>query len=762
MKRLHLIFCLFSTLLFTNATAGELSLESKIQKADQLWKSNQLSQAIQQYQLILEKDSIPNEYQSLIYLRIAQAQFAVKDFKNCRNTLSKVKTLVVLPPHHQLIMEELTKKLEGIPLIKHTPIPSNKKAVASFYISSMPDNIKGDGPDNSVFQSFEQALEAASKKLQNPNLPEGPIEIVFNGAYYNQNSPFKLSAQNSGTKKNPVIIRPASGKKIKISGGQALKIWKKELNPDILALLPENVSSNVWVADLKENNVTGIDSLVFGGYSSQRSAGGGATFNTFPVPELFSDGIPQRMARWPNDRDTTVALKDFKSSRALRWALDQDVWLHGYWFHLWADAYEKLGGISLKDSTIEIAPPVNNYGFAKSKWHVVNALSELDTPGEWCISVAKGKIWYIPNNNLKPDNNILSMRGTAIQAENCDYLTINGLDLEYIRGDGMIFKNCSHLTVTNCSVKNTSGLGIKIAGGKAHLVHSCTIESMGRGGIDISAGDKLALVSSGSIIENCKISNLSRIDRTYTPAIVLEGVGIKVRHCFFGNIPSSGIRLEGNDMLVELNEFKKCVIESDDQGAIDVWGNPLYRGNIIRWNFFQDIGIPNLHMAAGVRLDDAICGFGIYENLFLRASNNHFGGIQIHGGKDNFLEGNIFADCHAAFSQSAWGDKRWQESINSAEHPMYKAMHTTDWQSDFWQRRYPALKHLLTGTDTNYAIDNVVINAESLFYRKSQRFQALNNQLLKTADHLKLAVDFKPYLVPWHSVPLDEIGPYKE
>jgi hypothetical protein len=93
---------------------------------------------------------------------------------------------------------------------------------------------------------------------------------------------------------------------------------------------------------------------------------------------------------------------------------------------------------------------------------------------------------------------------------------------------------------------------------------------------------------------------------------------------------------------------------------------------------------------------------------------------------------------------------------------MYKAMHTTDWQSDFWQRRYPALKHLLTGTDTNYAIDNVVINAESLFYRKSQRFQALNNQLLKTADHLKLAVDFKPYLVPWHSVPLDEIGPYKE
>ncbi|MEI6677087.1 MAG: right-handed parallel beta-helix repeat-containing protein [Mariniphaga sp.] len=760
MQRVNLLLPLFLALCFTSAITQELSLESKIQQADQLWKSNQLSQAIQHYQSIIEKDSIPKEYQSLIYLRLAQAQFAVKDFKNCRSTLSKIKTLAVLPPHHQLIMEELTKKLQGIPLIKHTPVPSNKKAVASFYIASTPNNIKENGPANNIFQSFEYALEAASKKLQNPNLPEGPIEIVFSEASYSQDRPIRLSAQNSGTKKNPVIIRAESGKKIKISGGQALRSWKREVNPDILALLPRESSSKVWVADLKESNVNGIDSLVFGGFSSQRSASGGPTFNTFPVPELFSDGIPQPMARWPNDRDTTVALKDFKSSRAFRWASEQDVWLHGYWFYLWADAYEKLSGISLKDSTVIIAPPVNNYGFAKSKWHVVNALSELDSPGEWCISIARGKIWYLPKNDIKPERIILSMRGTAIQAENCDYLTVNGLDLEYIRGDGMIFKNCSHLIVTNCSVKNTSGLGIKIAGGKAHLVHSCIIESMGRGGIDISAGDKLALVSSGSIIENCKISDLSRIDRTYTPAIVLEGDGIKVRHCFFGNIPSSGIRLEGNDMLVELNAFKKCVIESDDQGAIDVWGNPLYRGNIIRWNFFQDIGIPNLHMAAGVRLDDAISGFGIYENLFQRSSNNHFGGIQIHGGKDNFLEGNIFIDCHAAFSQSAWGDKRWQESINSKEHPMYKAMHTTNWQSDFWQRRYPALKQLLSDPDRNYTIDNVVINAESLFLRKSQRFQTLNNQLLKTADHLKSAVDFKPYLVPWHPVPVDEIGPY--
>jgi Right handed beta helix region len=284
---------------------------------------------------------------------------------------------------------------------------------------------------------------------------------------------------------------------------------------------------------------------------------------------------------------------------------------------------------------------------------------------------------------------------------------------------------------------------------------------MGRGGIDISAGDKLKLVNSGSVIENCKISNLSRIDRTYTPAIVVEGDGTKVRNCLFSNIPSSGIRLEGNDMLIELNEFTKCVIESDDQGAIDVWGNPLLRGNIIRWNFFHDIGIPDLHMAAGVRLDDAISGFSIYENLFLRSSNNHFGGIQIHGGKDNFIEGNIFADCHAAISQSAWGDKRWQEAINSPEHPMYKAIHATGWQSESWLLRYPALKNLLTDPDINFASDNLVINAETFILRKSKKFEVLNNELIKAEKHPAVSVDFKGFLVPWHSIPVERIGPYK-
>lgn len=306
-----------------------------------------------------------------------------------------------------------------------------------------------------------------------------------------------------------------------------------------------------------------------------------------------------------------------------------------------------------------------------------------------------------------------------------------------------------------------SGYGIKILEEKNHIVHSCLIESMGRGGIDIISGNIQNLENSGSVIENCMIRYLSRIDRTYTPAILLEGVGIKVRHCLFTEIPSSAIRLEGNDMLIELNEFSRCVIESDDQGSIDVFGNPLYRGNIIRWNFFHDIGIPDLHMAAGVRLDDAISGFCIYENLFLRSSNELFGGIQVHGGKDNYIEGNIFYDCHAGISQSAWGDKRWLASMKENGHPVSVALNTYDWQSDLWQKRYPLLRHLAeSGTDNNYSADNVVINGKSVFLRKSPKFQSMNNILINTKDDINKPADYIKYISPWQRIPLKEIGPY--
>jgi len=761
MHKLLISLCFFSGL-FIQMVRSQESPEKQLKTADSLWLCSKLTQAALGYQQLLDSGRLPGEYRSLIFLRLADVQYQAGLQNACRSTLSEIKTLSFLPDHHQLKIEELEKKLRGNPETEYTVIPSPARIIASLYVSQTIENNKESGINHKCFTSLEMALEEVHAMIQKPDLAEGIIEIVLLGDNYTAEKTISLDSGLSGTERNPIVIRSSlQNGKTSISGGKNIKTWKRETSPETNSRLPENARNKIWVADFKKNQVSGIDSLVFGGFSSMRAQGGNARFGTFSVPEFFYDGKPQVMARWPNDKDTIIPLINFKDPRVIKWAQEGDLWLHGYWFYLWADAYEKVQSVSLTDTTIELRPPLNRYGFGNSKWHAVNALSELDKPGEWCLSVKAGKIWFFPPDDFNPEKCTLSLSGPVFQAEDCNYLTIKDIDIEYIRGDGMVFRNCSHLTLSDCNIKNASGLGIRISGGKEHLIHTCTIQSMGRGGIDINSGNIPTLDSSGSIIENCKISNLSRIDRTYTPAILLEGVGIRVRHCLFSDIPSSAIRLEGNDMLIEMNEFANCVSESDDQGAIDVWGNPLFRGNVIRWNFFHDIGVPHLHMAAGIRLDDAISGFCIFENLFLRSSNDLFGGIQIHGGKDNYIEGNIFSNCNAAVSQSAWGEKRWEQTLAQEDHPVFRALHNTDWQNELWQKRYPLLKDFLNdNADRNYCVDNTAVNVQSFFLRRSDKLQSWNNTSLSATFYPTTGKDYQNLLVPWHMIPLDKIGPY--
>lgn len=114
-----------------------MTLGNKIKIADEYWKSNRLSQAIRQYKMIIDKESFLMNIRSLVYLRLAEAQFQAKLPEDCRMTLSKAKTLIVLPAHHKLKIEELEKKLNGVPLNERIPIPANPKAIATFYISSI-------------------------------------------------------------------------------------------------------------------------------------------------------------------------------------------------------------------------------------------------------------------------------------------------------------------------------------------------------------------------------------------------------------------------------------------------------------------------------------------------------------------------------------------------------------------------------------------------------------------------------------------------
>jgi len=233
------------------------------------------------------------------------------------------------------------------------------------------------------------------------------------------------------------------------------------------------------------------------------------------------------------------------------------------------------------------------------------------------------------------------------------HVTFKGLTWKNGRGDGVIVQGGSSCLLAGCTIRQFGGNGVEIQGGAHHGLLSCDIAMLGRGGTVVTGGDRKTLTPGGHFVENCHIDHFSLVDHTYTPAVLLSGVGNRISHCLIHDSYSSAIRIEGNDHLVEYNEVRDVVRESDDQGGSDMWGNPTFRGNVFRYNYWHDIGNTLGVGQAGIRLDDWISGVVIYGNIFQRCARGNFGGIQINQGSDNLIENNVFADCRTAVSGGA-------------------------------------------------------------------------------------------------------------
>jgi hypothetical protein len=558
-------------------------------------------------------------------------------------------------------------------------------------------------------------------------------------------------------------------------------------DPAILVRLPEEARGKVMQVNLRAFGVTNILPLQLGGFGS------GSGFKTYPVMELFFDGQAMQPARWPNDgyvRVADICVKDghtvhglvgsktgrfaYEGNRPKRWKAEKDAFLYGYWFWDWCDSYERVASIDTDKREITLTPPYATYGYRKDqRYYAVNLFSEIDMPGEWYLDRSSGTVYlYPPSDPSKAVVEISVARFPFVQMENVSYATFQGLTWDLGCGDGLIIQGGLQCLLAGCTVRRFGGTGVAIYGGTGHGLLSCDIHSMGRGGMVVAGGDRKTLTPGGHFIENCHIYGLSRVDHTYTPAVGMTGVGNRIAHNLFHDIRSSAINLTGNDHLVEFNEVYRVVRESDDQGGVDMFGNPTFRGNVYRYNYFHHIG--NWHHQgdepacgqAGIRLDDAISGTLIYGNIFYRCSAGRlgFGGVQIHGGKDNIVDNNLFVDCMAAISFSPWGETRWRDfTVQSLQSP--------EIDKSLYLSRYPELARLSDDYDVNLICRNLVYNCGEFLRREPGRNKLIDNCV--TAENpgfshaargvFNLAED-APGLsrTSYEPIPFDEIGLYRD
>lgn len=708
-------------------------------------------------------------------LAAAQTYVLEENYSDAEMVFEDIAKQDVLP-HHRLEAEECAAEvgrlLEGKPARDPEANRRRPKAISipkiAIYVS--PD---GDDDDNGSAEKPVMSIDVALEKIRefrkaNPN---GPSAIVFKGGQYFITDPIELKEDDSGSENAPFMLVAAPGEKPVFYGGMRLRAFISETDPAILARLPKEKRINLLVCDL---NGLPMD----------------FNLNEQPRAELFEDGKPLTPARWPNEGFVKTGTPDesedhkplpsfkFNGLDKLDWSHAEDVWTYGYWKYLWVADYLKVKSIDAANGKVNLTR-ISGYGLAPNMpFYFYNLLEAIDQPGEWFLDRKAKKIYLYPDKPIGQAKLELSIfKQNFLKVKNAHHLVVHGLTFDLGQGTGVVMENVHDVRFSGNTLSRLAGDGLVATNATNLEIYGNDFFCLGRGGMILKGGDRKTLTAGNINVENNWVRDFSRIDRTYTPAVLMDGVGNRIAHNLFHDAPHHAIRLEGNDHVIEYNDVHSVVYESDDQSGIDMWYNPSYQGNIMRYNFWHHIGSGhNVAGQSGIRLDDAICNVLMYSNIFLCAADGHFGAIQIHGGKDNIADNNLFIACQAAASFSTWSNERWLEMFTRAD--MKKRLHE-DIEIDQppYTTKYPWLVDLQKKNGQNFFWRNLLVRCNSLALRRNTSIHEFLETILtddaqafltddtpESYDKAFSAESWKPFTAssPMRPIPFEEIGLYDD
>ncbi len=758
------------------------TVEGVFDIAHAAWRSHDFSAVRQECARVLSMDAIPSHFRSYAGLCIAQSHNAEGDSAAAKAEYARVAADSSYPDVHRYEARECIREIErraaGLPAFnpeksKCRPVAVNPKME---YFVAPDGSDENPGTADQPFATLAGARDAVRSLRCTGGLPKGGVAVTLKAGEYHVSAAFELTAEDGGTASSPVVYRAQERGKAVLYGGARLTGFVPVSDRAVLERLPEESRGKVHQCDLKALGITDYGELKVRGFSQPPSP---------PTLELYFNGEPQTLARWPNKgfveinrlvapgdkQNNEPSVFEYIDDRPRRWTQAEDPWLFGYFRYLWADGTAKIGKIDADAKTITTAEAYaygGKEGMSEEQgiiYYAFNLLEEIDQPGEWYLDRTSGILYlWPPSDPARATIEIGVLSKPMLTVTNASHVRVEGLVFDLGRFNCMTVRDSDSFLIAGCTIKRFAGTGITIAGGKANCIYGCDIHTIGRQATDVNGGDRETLTPAGHLVENCIIHNFGRIDRTYTPAIHLSGVGNRVAHNLMYDCPSSALRFEGNDFLIEYNEVHSAVQESDDQGAMESFGNPTYRGVTFRYNRFHHIGKTGDEGAvcgqAAIRFDDAISGMLVYGNVFERCSNGSFGAIQINGGRDNVMDNNVFAECKQGVS-GVWNpSNHFWKMIREGRSP--ESFYT----NELYLRRYPAIAHMMEPSGVNSYWRNIFYNCGRTYSSSPYGTDELANGVVhrkgERADSSAALSTAPDAVAGFRQIPQDEIGLYED
>ncbi len=550
---------------------------------------------------------------------------------------------------------------------------------ATFFVAT-DGNDANSGTEAKPFATLQRARDAV-RNLKRAGTDRESITVIVRGGTYHLAASLTFNAQDSGTEAAPVVWQAATGEEVRLSGGPTLPAggFSRVTHENVLRRLDTAARGKVIQADLK---ALGIDEL---GNYPDRFRGAPA------VPELFFNDQRLAVARWPNQGWTTIAkiidsgsiprigdksnrpgVFEYEGDRPAGWNVESGVWLQGYWCFDWYAETIKIKVLDVEKRQITLATPTV-YGVKQGnpsprRYRALNLLEELDQPGEFYIDRANALLYVWPPSDPAGARIVLStLNAPLVVLKDAAHLTLRGFVVEAGLGHGIELTGGRGIRIETCEIRNTRQLGIRVSGGTGHRVTNCKIHDTGTGGLVLEGGDRKTLTPAGHEALDNHIWQFSRHQPTSAYGLILGGVGNRAAHNLVHDAPHQAIGIRGNDHVFEYNIVHDVVTETDDAGALYKGRNPSCRGNVIRYNFWRDIGSPMGHGTAAVYFDDGDGGDTVFGNIFLRCGHpgkGSFATVFSHGGHDTLAENNVFIDCKRALGSAPWNNKRWKATVD--------------------------------------------------------------------------------------------------
>jgi len=647
-------------------------------------------------------------------------------------------------------------------------------AKVDFYVSPSGDD-SASGSQKRPFATLTRARDAIRELKEAGDLPNGDITVHVRRGVYSLAESFELTNKDSGTESSLIVYRAYKNEQVRLIGGKHIDGFKPVTDPAILKRIDQKYHDKILQTDLKAQGITN-----FGKVSPKRF--GGPAHST--GLELFFEDKPMTLARWPNDGFVkitglvelgTVNVRGTKGSktgkfmyegdRPKRWAGENDVWVHGYWFWDWSDERQQVESIDTDKRIISVSPPYHNYGYRIGQWfYGLNILAELDTPGEWYLDRETDILYFWPPERIEKGCAVVSVLNNLVEMSGVSHVSIQGVIFEAARGTAVVMSNCEDTQISSCILRNLGGSAVRIGGGSYNSVVACEIYATGSGGISLRSGERKTLRPGGHRALNNHIHHYGRWQRMYTPAISLAGVGNQAAHNLIHSAPHMAVMFSGNDHVMEFNEIHNVCLESNDAGAIYSGRDWTMRGTVIRYNYLHEItGFEN-RGCVGVYLDDMFCGTEIYGNVFYKVTRAAF----IGGGRDCLVENNIFVDCKPALHIDARAMTWAKYHVDTTMTERLKAM---PYMSELWQKRYPRLVNILEDEPAapkgNIVRRNICSGGEWLeLYSVNKKMVTWEDNLIdkepgfvdKANMNFQLKDDSRAYKLGFKPIPLEKIG----